>query len=81
MMVLLALQRMVLLEMRMDAQFKDIEVFVDSKTVLSILQHGRTTAGPMQVYMEKKLRLLQELLGERLNCICFTYIETKSNLA
>ncbi|KAF4651117.1 hypothetical protein FOL46_000547, partial [Perkinsus olseni] len=81
MMVLLALQRMVLLEMRMDAQFKDIQVFVDSKTVLSILQHGRTTAGPMQVYMEKKLRLLQELLGERLNCICFTYIETKSNLA
>ncbi|EER14340.1 hypothetical protein Pmar_PMAR013814, partial [Perkinsus marinus ATCC 50983] len=81
MMVLLAMQRLALLEMRMDSLFKDINVLVDSKTVLSVLQHGRTNAGPMQVYMEKKLRLLRELMRERLNTICFTYVETNSNLA
>ncbi|EER02641.1 hypothetical protein Pmar_PMAR014389, partial [Perkinsus marinus ATCC 50983] len=80
-MVLLAMQRLALLEMRMDSLFKDINVLVDSKTVLSVLQHGRTNAGPMQVYMEKKLRLLRELMRERLNTICFTYVETNSNLA
>ncbi|KAF4650235.1 hypothetical protein FOL47_001341 [Perkinsus chesapeaki] len=80
-MVLQALQRLVLLETRTGYQFQSLNVYVDSKTVLAILKHGRIKAGPMQVYIEKKFRLLQELLGERLYDINFSYVETSNNLA